>query len=93
MQGNDLDTYIMTFDHLWETAQWERDLKGTTLLFRRGLNTALANAVINQTIPCPQTFHEWAHAMQVQHINWVEMKAVMGMQGSGQNDGFSSPHW
>ena len=47
MQGNDLDTYIATFDHLRETGQWERDLKGTILLFRRGLNPALANAVIN----------------------------------------------
>ena len=53
MQGNDLDIYIATFDHLWETAQWERDLKGTILLFRGGLNPALANAVINQTIPRP----------------------------------------
>ena len=65
MQGNDLNTCIVTFDHLQETVQWERDLKGTILLFRRDLNPALANVVINQTIPCPQTFHEWAHAMQV----------------------------
>jgi hypothetical protein len=53
MQGNDLDTYIATFDHLRETTQWERDSKGTILLFRRGLNPALANAVINRTILCP----------------------------------------
>ena len=25
MQGEDLDTYIMTFDHLRDVAQWERD--------------------------------------------------------------------
>ena len=43
----------------------------------------LANTVINQTIPQPQTFHEWAHAAQVQHANWVETRAVMDMQGSG----------
>ena len=65
MQGNDLNTYIATFDHLRETVQWERDLKGTILLFRRGLNPVLANAVINQKIPHPQTFYEWAHATQV----------------------------
>jgi hypothetical protein len=93
MQGNDLDTYIATFDHLRETAQWERDSKGTILLFRRGLNPALANAVINRTIPRPQTFHEWAHAAQVQHANWIETKAVMGTQGSTRNDGFNSPRW
>ena len=33
MQGNNLDTYIVTFNHLWETTQWERDLKGIILLF------------------------------------------------------------
>ena len=47
MQENDLDTYIVTFDHLQETPQWERDLKGIIFLFRRGLNPALANVVIN----------------------------------------------
>ena len=25
MQGDDLDTYIATFDHLRDVAQWERD--------------------------------------------------------------------
>jgi hypothetical protein len=34
MIGNDLDTYIATFDHLRDTAQWERDSQGTILLFR-----------------------------------------------------------
>jgi hypothetical protein len=47
MIGNDLDTYIATFDHLRDTAQWERDSQGTILLFQRGLNPALAQAVIN----------------------------------------------
>ena len=93
MQGNNLNTYIASFNHLHETTEWERDLKGMILLFRRALNPALANAVINWTIPWPYTFHEWAHAMQVQHANWVETKAVMGMQGFGWNNGFSSPHW
>jgi hypothetical protein len=47
MQGNDLDTYIATFDHLWDTAGWEIDSQGMILLFRRGLHPALAQAVIN----------------------------------------------
>jgi hypothetical protein len=42
MQGEDLDTYIATFDHLRDVAQWERDSQGTILLFRRELNPALA---------------------------------------------------
>ena len=53
----------------------------------------LANTVINQMILQAQTFHEWAHAAQVQHANWVETRAVMDMQGSGWNNGFNSLHW
>jgi hypothetical protein len=61
MIGNDLDMYIATFDHLWDTTQWKRDLQGTILLFWQGLNPALAQAVINWTISRPQTFDEWAN--------------------------------
>ena len=62
MQGEDLDTYIATFNHLRDVAQWERDSRGTILLFRRGLNPALAQAIINRTIPRPVTFDDWANA-------------------------------
>jgi hypothetical protein len=93
MQGNDLDTYIATFDHLRDTAGWEIDSQGTILLFRRGLHPALAQAVINRTIPRPVTFEDWANAARTQHAIWVESRAVMGTQGTQRNDGFSSPRW
>jgi hypothetical protein len=93
MIGNDLDMYIATFDHLRDTAGWERDSQGTILLFRQGLNPALAQAVINQTVPRLQTFDEWANASHTQHANWVESKAVMGTQGIARNDGFASARW
>jgi hypothetical protein len=80
MQGEDLDTYIATFDHLRAVAQWERDSRGTILLFRRGLNPALAQAVINRTIPRPETFNDWANAARMQHANWIKSRVVMGMQ-------------
>ena len=90
MQGEDFDTYIATFNHLREVAQWERDSRGTILLFRRGLNPALAQAIINRTIPRPVTFDDWANAAQTQHANWIESCAVMGTQNCGRNDGFQN---
>jgi hypothetical protein len=93
MQGSDLDTYIATFDHLRQTAEWEQDSQGTILLFRRGLVPALAQAVIDRTIPRPHTFKEWANAARTQHANWVESRAVMGTQQAPRNDGFSNPRW
>ena len=93
MQGEDLDTYIATFDHLRDVAQWERDSRGTILLFRRGLNPALAQAIINRTIPRPVTFDDWADAARTQHANWIESRAVMGTQNRGKNDGFRNPRW
>ena len=93
MQGEDLDIYIAMFDHLRDVAQWERDSRGTILLFRWGLNPALAQAVINRTIPRPVTFDDWANVVQTQHANWIESHAVMGMQSCGRNDGFCNPRW
>jgi hypothetical protein len=80
MQGNDLDTYIATFNHLRQTVEWEQDLRGTILLFQRGLHPALAQVVLNRTIPRPVTFEDWTNAARHQHAIWVELRAVMGMQ-------------
>ena len=93
MQGGDLDTYIATFDHLRAAAEWERDLRGTILLFHRGLQPNLAQAVIDQTIPRPVTFDNWANATRTQHTNWVESRAVMGTQYGGRRDGFGNLRW
>ena len=93
MQGEDLNTYIATFNHLRDIAQWERDSQGTILLFRRGLNPALAQAIINRTIPRPVTFDDWANMARTQHVNWIESHAVMGTQSRGRNDGFRNLQW
>jgi hypothetical protein len=42
MKGDDLDTYMATFEHLRERAGWEADAQGTILMFRRGLKAPLA---------------------------------------------------
>ena len=51
MQQNNLNMYIAMFDNLREVASWGRNLQGTILLFQCGLHPALAQAVINQTLP------------------------------------------
>jgi hypothetical protein len=39
------------------------------------------------------TFTDWANVARTQHAIWIESKAVMGMQTTGQNDGFRNPRW
>jgi Retrotransposon gag protein len=49
MKGDDLDTYMATFEHLRERAGWESNAQGTILLFHRGLKPPLARAIVEQT--------------------------------------------
>jgi hypothetical protein len=41
MQGDDLDNYVSTFEHLAQAAGWERDSQGTIFIFKRGLKQGL----------------------------------------------------
>jgi hypothetical protein len=93
MKDNDLDTYIATFNHLWNLAGWEQNSQGTVLLFRRGLTPGLVQAVINRTMPQPRTFEEWANVARHQHAIWIESRAVMGTQSIGRHDGFQNLRW
>ena len=93
MQQNDLKTYIAMFDNLWEAAGWERNSQGTILLFWHRLHPALAQAVINRTIPQPVTFDDWANAAQMQHMIWVKMQAIMGTQRMLCQDNFNMLRW
>jgi Retrotransposon gag protein len=77
MKGEDLDTYIATFDHLRKRAGWEPDAQGTILLFRRGLNALLTRAIVNQTHLPPRTLAEWFTAARAQHAAYTENKATL----------------
>jgi Retrotransposon gag protein len=76
MKGEDLDTYISTFYHLWERVGWELDAQGTILMFRQGLKCPLATAIIEQTHPCPQTLQGWYQAARAHHAAYAENKAT-----------------
>jgi Retrotransposon gag protein len=77
IKGEDLDTYIFTFHHLWERARWEPDVQGTILMFCRGLKCPLATAIVKQMHPWPQTLHAWYQATQAHHATYTENKATM----------------
>ena len=78
MKGDDLDTYLATFEHLRQSAGWERDAQGTLLMLRRGLNKALCRAIIERTDPRPVTLDDWFRAARKQHAAYIETRATMG---------------
>jgi Retrotransposon gag protein len=59
MKGEDLDTYISTFHHLWERVGWEPDAQGMILMFRRGLKRPLVTTIVEWMHPWLQTLQGW----------------------------------
>jgi hypothetical protein len=51
MKGDNLDGYIAEFDHLSLEAGWEPNVKGTTILFCKGLKTLLHCAILEKVQP------------------------------------------
>jgi Retrotransposon gag protein len=77
MKGDDLDTYMATFEHLREHTGWEADAQGTILMFRRGLKAPLAQAIVERTHPRPTTLQAWYTATRTQHAAYAENKATL----------------
>jgi hypothetical protein len=76
MKGEDLDTYISTFHHLWEREGWEPDAQGTILMFRRGLKHPLAMAIVEWMHPRPQMLQGWYQAARAHHAAYTENKVT-----------------
>jgi Retrotransposon gag protein len=77
MKGDDLNTYMATFEHLREHVGWEADAQGTILMFRRGLKAPLARAIVERTHPRPTTLQAWYTAARTQHVAYAENKATL----------------
>ena len=77
MKGEDLDTYISTFEHLREKVQLERDAQQTFILFLGGLEAGFARAIIGRTHPKPRTVDEWYNAAREQQAIDAEIKAIL----------------
>jgi Retrotransposon gag protein len=77
MKGDDLDTYMATFEHLRERAGWEADAQGTILMFQRGLKAPLAQAIVERMHPQPAMLQAWYTATRTQHVAYAENKATL----------------
>jgi Retrotransposon gag protein len=77
MMGDDLDTYMATFEHLRERAGWEADAQGTILMFQRGLKALLVRAIVERTHPWPATLQAWYTATHTQHVAYAKNKVTL----------------
>jgi hypothetical protein len=59
MQGDDLNTYNMTFNNVMLLAGFKEDALNTIIAYRRGLKKALHNTILDKQWPCPQMMVEW----------------------------------
>ena len=89
MKGDALDDYIAEFQHLRQAVGWGTNDAGTLMLFKQGLVPGLHKAILEKTVPRPNTLDGWANAARTQHALWAEIKA--SLQGAGtkpsQNEG------
>ncbi|KAH9974164.1 hypothetical protein BGW80DRAFT_1251818 [Lactifluus volemus] len=81
MKGDDLETYVSTFEHLRREAGWGRDEPGTIVLFREGLKHHLHKAIIERACQMPVTMDDWQSAARTEQAVWMEGKEA----GTGQN--------
>ena len=73
MKGDDLDTYLATFEHLQQSARWEQDAQGMLLMLYHSLNKAICYTIIECTNPQPVILKDWFCTMQKQHATYVEI--------------------
>ena len=91
MKPGDLDSYISSFEHLRTRAGWGADDTGTIMLFKKGLTNGLHHAVLEKTMPCPDTLRGWFEAVRKQYELWAEIKASLG--GSFAKPQPEQPKW
>jgi Retrotransposon gag protein len=72
MQGDDLNTYTMTFNDIMSLAGFEKDTLRTIIAYRRGLKKALHNMILNKQWPYPQMMVKWQTAARHHNTAWVE---------------------
>jgi Retrotransposon gag protein/Zinc knuckle len=83
MKGDDLETYVSTFEHLRREAGWGRDEPGTIVLFREGLKHHLHKAIIERACQMPVTMDDWQSAARTEQAMSIEWKNVMMYNSQG----------
>ena len=91
MKPGDLDSYISSFEHLHTCAGWGADDAGTIMLFKKGLTNGLHRAILEKTMPHPDTLCRWFEAARKQYELWAEIKASLG--GSLTKPQQEQPKW
>jgi hypothetical protein len=77
MKGDDLDTYIATFQHLAIKAGFARDAAATVDKFARGLNSKLLSDIFDKEAVVPTTFDGWVDAARRQLQKTAYKQAMM----------------
>ena len=62
------------------------------MLFKQGLVLGLHKAILEKTVPWPNTLDGWANAAWMQHALWAEIKASLQGSGTKLSQG-KGQHW
>ena len=79
MKGSDLDTYIVTFKHLTNQANYQLNDTATIHHFTRGLERGLQTAILYHK-QLPATFEQWVEAAQQEREKHIYRQALMNPQ-------------
>ena len=61
MKGNALDDYIVEFQHLQQAVGWGANDARMLMLFKQRLVPGLHKAILEKTVPRPNTLDSWAN--------------------------------
>ena len=90
MKGWEMDTYIITFEHLALAANWALPAEGTIVQFCEGLNKMIHSCTLDHD-KILETFEEWKAAAHTEVAHCKE-KYNMGLIGSCQRSSQNQPH-
>jgi hypothetical protein len=79
MKGSDLDTYIATFKHLANQANYQLNDTATIYHFTKGLERGLQTAIL-YCEQLPATFEQWVEAAQQEREKHIYRQALMNPQ-------------
>ena len=77
MGKDGINTYITTFNHLLDKADFSQNDKGTIEMFKQGLNLSLRVNCIKRK-PRPVTMDEWQEAAREEQRKYLEIQQALG---------------
>jgi hypothetical protein len=77
MQGNNIDDYIATFDHLVKCTGWNTSDQGVLEKFKWGLKRSIAVRILNKEMP-PNTLASWKEVARKEILCAAQIDADLG---------------